>query len=53
MPKNAFVIHIPKPRARQLHEVLLGAKGGRMRSPKDYNRQNLKRDLQRQLNDNS
>ena len=53
MSKNTLVIHIPKPRAKQLHDVLLGAKGGRMRGPKDYNRQNLKRDLQRQLNDNS
>jgi hypothetical protein len=53
MQKTTFTIHIPKPRAKQLNDVLLAAKGGRMRGPKDFNRQNLKRDLQRQLNDNS
>lgn len=51
--KNTLVIHIPKPRAKQLHEVLLGAKGGRMKGPKDYNRRDMKRDLQRQLNEHN
>lgn len=51
--KQVLTIRIPKPRAKELHQVLLGAKGGRMKGPKDYDRQELKRDLQRQLNDNT
>jgi hypothetical protein len=51
--KQTLVIHIPKPRAKELHQVLLGAKGGRMKGPKDYNRRDMKRDLQRQLNEHN
>ena len=46
-------LHIPaiKPRARHLHEVLMGRRGGTMKSPKDFNRQQLKRELKRDLHD--
>lgn len=39
---DKLLIPVTKPRARRLHEVLAGRAGGRMKSPKDYNRQQEK-----------
>lgn len=39
---DKLIIPAAKPRARHLHEVLASRVGGRMKSPKDYNRQQEK-----------
>jgi hypothetical protein len=39
---DKLIIPVAKPRARRLHEVLAGRAGGRMKSPRDYNRQQEK-----------
>ena len=49
-----LVIRIPrsqKPRSKELNEVLMTCKGGRMKNPKEK-RVNEKRDIQRAMNDN-
>jgi hypothetical protein len=49
---DKLVIQALKPRARRLHEVMASRAGGRMKSPKDYNRQQEKRALKRTIHDN-
>ena len=46
-------LHIPslKPRARHLHEVLMGRRGGTMKSAKQPTRQQLKREFKREIHD--
>lgn len=39
---DKLFIPIAKPRAKHLHEVLVSRVGGRMKSPRDYNRQQEK-----------
>lgn len=48
-----IIVSIPKPRARHLHEVMRGRAGGRMKSSADFNRNALKRELQRASQDDN
>ena len=49
MQKLSITVQLPKQRAKHLHEVLAGRRGGRMRSPLDHNRNELKRALRKEL----
>ncbi len=46
---STITVKLPKPRAKRLHSILLTKKGGRMRSPRDYDRAALKRETREEV----
>lgn len=51
--KNTTVkVDVPKPRAKQVNDVLRSRKGGRMKAPTDFDRNAVKRDTRSALREN-
>ena len=50
--RQTIVVRTVKPRAQHIHEVMTTRSGGRMRSPKDFDRNTEKRNVRKEIDGN-